>query len=332
MTDSRSAKKRLIRVLPWVVTAAVVGAILYKYPLSRIYDEAARGDTLAMLPYGVLGPIVLLLMISTWDYMVFSAALGTLKWRDVLRGKAASSMLMTIGYAAGHGGYGAWVSRCTGADLRTSFGTVLYIMTSELISVCTVAGVAVWMGGADIPDSARTIVGFVAPSVALGLVIIALLSPWLHRRMGTRARFLRAWASVPPLTFLLQQLGRCANISFGVCVTWAAANAFGVPLPFAAVATYLPVILLVGALPVNVAGLGAVQAAWLLFEPWAPGAQILAWQFIWHLIISIMLVLRALPFLRKAVRELRGGASLSETEQGAEDNQASGDSLTTAAD
>ncbi len=296
----------LVRVLPWLITGGIIGALLYKYPLARILDEAARGDPIAMLPYGVGVPIAILVMISTWDYLVFRAALGEIGWLDVLRGKAASSMLMTIGYAVGQGGYGAWVSRRTGADVRTSFGIVLYIMTSELISVCIVAGVAVWVGGAEIPEGARRTVGVIAPAIAGGLVGLALISPWLHRTRGWNARFLKAWASVPPGVFLAQQLGRCTNISLGVVGTWAAANAFGVPLPLAAVATYLPVVLLVGALPINVAGLGAVQAAWLLFEPWAPGEQILAWQFIWQLMLAVMMVVRAAPFLRKALRELRG--------------------------
>jgi hypothetical protein len=330
MSDTRTVRKWAMRVLPWLVTGGVIAAILYKYPVDRILAEAKRGDTVAMLPYGIGLPILLLLMISTWDYLVFRSALGNITWRDALRGKAASSLLMTIGYAAGHGGYGAWVSRRTGSDVRTSFGIILYIMTAELISVCAVATVAVWAGGADIPADAKRTVGYVAPALTIGLMSLALIGPWLHRHRKNTARFLKPWALVSPRIFLLQQLGRCTNISIGVVGTWAAANAFGLPLPLAAVATYLPVILLVGALPINVAGLGAVQAAWLLFEPWAPGEQILAWQFIWHLIITVMFVVRAAPFLRKALRELRGtdGDTESNTEgdaDGGTDDKTDGD-------
>ena len=40
---------------------------------------------------------------------------------------------------------------------------------------------------------------------------------------------------------------------------------------------------LVGAMPVNVGGFGAVQALWLVFEPWSSGPAILAFNFVWHI-------------------------------------------------
>jgi hypothetical protein len=71
--------------------------------------------------------------------------------------------------------------------------------------------------------------------------------------------------------------------------------------------SYLPVILVVASLPVNVAGFGAVQGAWLLLAPWAPGERILAFSVLWQAFSAAALVLRGLPFLSGVMRDIREG-------------------------
>jgi hypothetical protein len=87
-----------------------------------------------------------------------------------------------------------------------------------------------------------------------------------------------------------------------------AMRVFGLQVPAAAAAMYMPMILLVASLPVNVAGLGAAQAAWLLFLPWASGAQLLAFQALWHVMSGVGILVRGLPFVRRVVREVEEGA------------------------
>ncbi len=86
--------------------------------------------------------------------------------------------------------------------------------------------------------------------------------------------------------------------------TWGATRAFGLEVPLLVMAVHVPIITLVGALPVNVGGFGAVTAVWLLLTPWAPGEQLLAFQFLWNLMVAAAVVLRGLPFIRGVVREV----------------------------
>ncbi len=69
-------------------------------------------------------------------------------------------------------------------------------------------------------------------------------------------------------------------------------------------AVHTPIILFVGAMPLNVGGFGAVTAVWLLMTRWAPGEQLLAFQFLWNLMLAGAIVLRGLPFVRGVVREV----------------------------
>jgi hypothetical protein len=89
--------------------------------------------------------------------------------------------------------------------------------------------------------------------------------------------------------------------------TWAAARAFGMPLPFGVVASHLPILLVIAAMPINVGGFGPIQAAWVaFFSPWASGSQILAFHFLWHALVFVAVLLRGAPFLRGVVADVTG--------------------------
>lgn len=305
-------KRSLVRMLaPWVVTAAVVAVLLYKYPVGTIAREIGRGDALAILPLALALVAGMLFPLALWDWLIFSAALGKVRYLDVLRGKAGSAVLLTIGYGFSSGGYGVWVARKTGAGARQSAGAILYLMASDLASVCALAGASFWIGGAALAERARVGAGVIAPTIAGVLALLALLGPGFFRRRGSRPRTLAAWATVSEGRYLANLSGRILDMAAVALVTWAAARAFGMQLPLEIVAVYHPIIMLVGALPASMFGFGAVQAAWLLYQPWAPGEQILAFQFVWQLMLNAATIARGAPFLGRVTREIQEGSGSS---------------------
>src|SRR5262249_18455955 len=160
-------------------------------------------------------------------------------------GKAASSILLVLGYYASSGGYGVWLARKTGVSATRAAGIILYVMTCDLVAVCVVASTAMAFGHIEHPRWLfRVLVGIGAVQTLLILL----------RPFGRRVPEIFApWSEVPRGLAVLQILGRCGNILLAVGASWAGARAFGMPVPFHAMATYGPVILLVGSLPVSVA-------------------------------------------------------------------------------
>jgi hypothetical protein len=64
-------------------------------------------------------------------------------------------------------------------------------------------------------------------------------------------------------------------------------------------------LLLIASLPVNFAGIGAAQAAWLLFFlPFETGPRILAFELAWTVIFGALIILRGLPFLSRALAQI----------------------------
>jgi hypothetical protein len=286
-----------------VIAALAIAAVFTRYSPADIAREVGRGETLAVVPYALLLMLVNLAFVSGADAIILRACTGRPGWPAVAVGKAGAAILGAIGYAASHGGYGLWMARKTGSGLGLTSGMVLYIMGSELAAVAIVATASIHLAGADVDGPLR----FVAPGLAAVLVALQLLGPtgWLGRG---RALLLEPWRRVSARQALLQQTVRIAQITWMVSVTWLAARAFGMPIPASVMAAYLPIVLVVGSLPVNVAGFGAVQLAWLRFTPWAPGEQVLAFSFVWQLMCGAAMIVRGLPFMRRVIAEIDAGA------------------------
>jgi len=295
---SPSTRRWIRRLAPWIIAGLTVAAILWKYPLSKIADEVARGDAIAMIPCA-LGVIALVWLTSTTtDFLVLRAIVPDLRFGALLRGKAGVSVLNALGPALNYGGHALWINRRFGAPPAAAAGVLLHIALGDLVAVSIWATAALWLG-ADVPAATRDSLGIVAPIVlviALALLVYPMRSP--------RPIF-APWRELSPARRLTVLGARCATIAVVVTGTWAAANGFGIPLPYSAVATYLPLLLVIAALPVNVAGLGPVQYAWLTaFAPWADGPTVLAFQFLWHAILLGALLLRGAPFLRQVVADI----------------------------
>ena len=268
-----------------------------------------EGNALAMAPLAVGLMVALLLLAALWDLLVIRGSLGKPGYVDVLRGKAGTAVLMMLGYGFGHGAYGFWIARVTGCGARRAGGIVVYLVMSDLATVALGASLAMGVAGELVPAWLR----WMAPAVGLAVLAAMIAGPALLGRMARPPAFLDPWRLVPTWIGYAQVAGRLVNMALGITVTWLAARVFGVSIPFLAMAAYLPVVLVVAALPINVGGLGAAQAAWLLaFRPFASDAQILAFQLLWQVMTGLGLVVRGLPFVRRVLVEIGEGKQHAE--------------------
>ena len=86
-----------------------------------------------------------------------------------------------------------------------------------------------------------------------------------------------------------------------------AMRAFGFEIPFLRLLATLPIIFLVGALPINVARLGTTPLAWIFFHgDIVPAPQLLAYSLAAHLTFMFANAALGIVFLPRAYRELFG--------------------------
>jgi hypothetical protein len=305
MTGGQRARVWAARLAPWVLAALVLAALLRKYEPAHVVAQMRAGAWGAMFPFPFAVPFLHLFLHGLGDTAIYRATLSSsapLRWRDVVRGRSGTAILMLLGYVVGHGAMGVWLARRTGATARAVSGAVLYGMASDLAAVALVTTAATSLGRAGVPPAV------LPTALVLAAVPIAFAVAGPTILAGTHAPFVSPWRDIPRPIALAQIAGRTIDIGAVVILAWAAARAFGMPIPLAAFATYMPVILIASSLPISVAGFGAAQAAWLVFLPWAPGEQILAFQLLWQVFFGLGVVARGVPFVRGVVREIDRGA------------------------
>jgi len=293
-------RQRLAKYGAWLVAVLLVVAIVRRFDVRVIAQHMKEGNWAAMLPFALGLTVGYLLIGAFWDVLVFQRVLGGPRYVDQLRGRCGASLLMLLGYAAGHGAMGLWLARKTGASAAVVSGAVLYTMLSDLGGLGLVATLAIQIGhpAGIAPEVVHVAMAIAAVPIAIGLLAMPVLR-------GTTSRFLTAWRDLPPWMGILQLAAHTLNLALVSFVTWNAARAFGLTIPLAVFATYMPIIILATSLPFNIGGIGAAQAAWLVFLPWASGEHLLAFQLVWQFLYGGAILLRGLPFVRGVLRDIR---------------------------
>ena len=173
--------------------------------------------------------------------------------------------------------------------------------TTNLILFATVGCIA-FPGGVAL--------SLLALPLGLMLVWLVLLSlAW--GKLGVRGQ--RLSNSVLLSTFRRVRLHHCAILlglkgavfCLALLVHSQALAFFGIAIPLPRLVTFLPVVFLLGALPITVAHLGTSQAAWLFFfSAYAPAADLLAYSLVSHLTFMLANGTFGVLFLPKAYSDL----------------------------
>ncbi len=288
---------------PYAIAALVIVFISRQYSITAIRAEMAKGEWLPLIPLAFVTYVASLAWVAAADRTVLRGLLAedlTPSYLAVAKGKAAAVVLHIVHYALGQGVYATWMARRTRLNLGQAGGLIFYIILAELGSVCLYAALVIGIGRPDVPSAVFPLVLGVALAVIAAVV-------FLPATRSERFGFLQIWVKVGRARGLAQLGIRVGQHATTTTATWLAARWFGMDMPLAVMLSYLPVILVVGSLPINVAGFGAVQGAWLLLSPWAPAERILAFSVVWQAASALALVARGLPFLRGVLADIREG-------------------------
>jgi len=311
VTDrSLRLRKLATKYGPYVLTAIVVWAILRKYSVADITAAMSGGNAWPLFPIAIAFAITHIVVVSAWDTIVLEAVLGGPRYFDVVRVKSGCAVLQSVGYLFNQGAYGTWIARATGSGVRVAIGLILFTAGSDLAAGSLVATMSILSSRIAVPDVLR----FGAPMLFVSVLLVLLgqpREPFTLATLDERPGVLRVFRAVPRGRGATQLFGRIFNVSLIILAVYAAANAFGMRLPLRAALAYVPVIMLVGSLPVNVMGFGPVQGVWLLFTDWAPGPQILAFQILWNVAVLVANSLRGALFVPRLLREVAEGPRAS---------------------
>jgi hypothetical protein len=257
-------RKRLVRLLPWVVTAGLLLLLFMRTSVNEVID-AARASAGWTLPVGLACVIAIYICDSFATWRTFGWFLAKMSFADVLLVRGATYLLAAINYNVGQGAIVYFVHRTAGTTIMRGAATVLLVMGTNVLALLFLAtgGLAVANG---VPQAAKILVGIAWGGLALYVALVAARPRWLDR---------------PIFQVLLDSgLGghlralvvRIPHIAALVVFQIAMLRALHVQVPVVDALATLPIAFLVAVLPISVQGLGTTQAIMVYFYArYAPG-------------------------------------------------------------
>ncbi len=282
MTKGSAAGKGLIGkvirfALPFVVSGGLLAWVLSGVDLRGVLHHLTPEIALWLTPTLILFLIVSLTLEAICLVWVISASHPFRNWIVAARIKAASYPLGLVNYALGAGATAVLLRRRAQMTLTEAAGAIFVIGLFDLGSLiaCVLGGMA-WLGTPNMGLRAGLI-------VLLGLLAIgglgALRAP-IPMGPIDRLRELEIFhdARTLPLSVLLKVAGvRLLFVGVFIVGVGITLKIFGVNVPVADLIVNTSILLLVGTLPIAVAGIGTGQVVFVaLFESYAQEETLIA--------------------------------------------------------
>jgi hypothetical protein len=292
------------RGIPVALTVVIFLIIFWRIPFSAFWQALSKAQLLPFL--ALMGSFSLCFFLL--DTFVLSKLIrwfhGPLPYRELLPVRAVTYLVSIINTQLAQGALALYMHRRFRTPLAQITSTVAFMIlleTTNLLLFATV-GFLAFPGG--VPLSL-----LVLPLI---LVIVWLLIMNLARgKLGALGR--RLSGSELLSTFRRARLRHCIIILglkgtvffLALLVHSQALTFFGIHIPLGRLMTFLPVVFLLGALPITVAHLGTSQAAWIFFfSDYAPEADLLAYSLVSHLTFMLANGTFGVLFLPKAYSDL----------------------------
>jgi hypothetical protein len=292
------------RGVPAALTVAIFLILFWRIPFGAFWQALSKAQLLPFL--ALMGSFSLCFFLL--DTYVLSKLIrwfhGPLPYRDLLPVRAVTYLVSIINTQLAQGALALYMHRrfrTPLAQITSTVALMILLETTNLILFATV-GFLAFPGGAPL-----SLLALPLALVAVWLLLISLARGKLSI-LGQRLS-----GSEILSTFRRARLRQCAVILgfkgavffLALLVHSQALAFFGIEIPLACLVTFLPVVFLMGALPITVAHLGTSQAAWIFFfSDYAPAADLLAYSLVSHLTFMLANGTFGVLFLPKAYSDL----------------------------
>jgi hypothetical protein len=290
--------------VPVALTVGIFLVVFWRIPFGVFWHALSRAQLLPFL--GLIGSFSLCFFLL--DTFVLSKLIcwfhGPLPYRELLPVRAVTYLVSIINTQLAQGALALYMHRRFHTPLAQITSTVMLMIlleTSTLILFATV-GFMAFPGGAPL--------SLLALPLALALIWLLLIG-LARGQLGSLGQWLSGSEILS--TFRRAHLRQCAIIlglkGAGFCLALLvhsqALAFFGIAIPLARLVAFLPVVFLMGALPITVAHLGTSQAGWIFFfSAYAPAADLLAYSLVSHLTFMLANGTFGVLFLPKAYSDL----------------------------
>jgi len=306
---------RLVRrILPWIITILIFVYIFRQVPISDVRDALELVQLQLFVPLVVAVFIIYFAGDALAHHLAFSWLVTPTRFFEVLLARAATYILTTVNFFAGQGGIGYWLVRTRKVSPGEATSSIVFVMFMELFLIFVLSSVGIiLMPEVQLSDflgdtSEGTLVRLVFVTLA---VLTCQIFVWVRKPDGKLVRRLlfrgpfMVFDRVRPRHFAIMFALKLFIYVFDLLGAWLALKTFGVDVPLVRILTYLPLIYLIGSIPITVLHLGTTQVAWVFFfrDLVAP-ATMIGFSLLWHFVFVAVYMLAGLACLPRVLEDL----------------------------
>ncbi len=307
----RRARKLTRQVILWLVVVVIFYFIFRRVPVAEVLNAFRMMNPWRFFPIVTAFVIFWFALDSYLHYWVFKRFNIKMGFRQVFEARAASTLLLGIGFFYGQGGMAYLISRKSGKPITEVVGCLLFLVfnTYHSILIMPTFGLLFFMdyfrqGLADAPEL-RSLIILLAISWPIFFLSIAFWSKSWNFWPRTKAKggIWYAFDQVRLRDFAVVILLRMLGICVWIVMISAAMPALGLHMPIGTLFAFLPLVQLAGAIPTP-GRLGTSEAVWLLlFHNIAPEHLLVAISLAWMQSVNILRYIIGLFFFRHFIKD-----------------------------
>jgi uncharacterized membrane protein YbhN (UPF0104 family) len=298
------------RVLPFALAALLVVFVLSRLDIGEFVRAVRTTNYLGFFGFTVLFTLALLSTDSLATAHVYRRTVCPVRYREVFVIRGASYLPSMLNHHVGQGWLTYFISKRYGAPLWR-------VACATLLVYATTFGCVFLLGAAALPFNHGRIkwlaptIGGIAIAGFLYMIVVHLRPAFLKHRQATAPL-----VEVGVRGHLLALAWRVPHIFILFLGTWIPFTFFDVNVPFVDALAFIPVVMLVTALPITPQGVGTRDVvAVQLLASYAPGnhqqqlAAVAAATLSWACAITIVQAIVSPLFMRRAQRMLGAGTN-----------------------
>jgi len=303
------------RVIPWIGTVLIFAYIFYRVPIRDVLDSFHLVRPVIFISLYTIQFVIFFNMDALAHYLVFNWFNAKTGWVEVFFARGATYILSLLNYFVGQGGIGFWLARKKNVSATEATSSIVFLLFMDLFSLILFASIGVMFLLEDVKltdfFSLKSEGHLVRFTLITLVVMLFQVSIWLSRTEAPLARWLlfrgpflvfgRALGS----QFAILLLVKVGIFLSDVLFTWLLLKSFGIDIPLMLVFTYLPLIYLIGSIPITVFHLGTTQAAYIwFFKDFAEPEVLIAFSLLINFMMPLTRTVAGSLCLRRISREL----------------------------
>jgi hypothetical protein len=300
------------RALPFAIALLLVGFVLLRLDLAAFVRAVRTTNYLGFLGFTLVFTLALLSTDSLATAHVYRRTVCPVRYREVFVIRGASYLPSMLNHHVGQGWLTYFIAKSYGAPLWRVAGATLLVYATTFGCVFLLGVAALPFNHGRVTWLAPTI-GGIAIAGFLYMIVVHLRPAILKRRQATAPL-----VEVGVRGHLLALVWRVPHIFVLFLGTWLPFRFFGVNVPFVDALAFIPVVMLVTALPITPQGVGTRDVISVqLLASYAAGsreqqlAAVAAATLSWACALTLVQAIVSPLFMRRAQRMLGASANRS---------------------